>query len=542
MRVGVGAKFGRAGDFAGTTAGAPSDSGKKFLKYSPAQEKELMLDLWTPAIADDPLAFVRYVYPWGKRGTPLESFKEPRKWQCEDLDEIGQHIADNKGRIALDLLPTMFRKSTVSGRGPGKSVEVAWLVWWFISTRLGSTTIVTANGESQLRSRTWPEIGKWATLALNGHWFKYEATSLRPEPWFGDAIKRDLHIDLGYYYAQAQLWRQEAPDAFAGAHNLHGLALFMDEASGIPHPIFSVSEGFFTEPTAHRYWLIFSNGRRNSGPFYDTHHSDAKRWRRRQLDSRTVEGTDPAVYDSIIEKYGPDSDEARVEVYGQFPNQSDLQFIPSDRVYEAQRRAPVKDPGAALIMGVDLSRGRKDKSVIRFRQGRDALSIPPRKKMERDSVLLADWIAQAIDEEKPDGVCIDGGDLGGAICDILKSRKYAVHEIGFGGKAEDKHWDNKGTEMWADMREWLMVGCIDSDPALAGDLIAREKRKAGKTGDKAGLESKDDMRGRGVDSPDDGDALALTFGKKFARRDHAASRYRRQGRQAAGLDYNVFGE
>ncbi len=514
------------------------------MRYSPEQEKELMLDLWAPAVADDVLKFMLYVFPWGKAGTPLADIKGPRKWQEEDFDEISQHIKDNKGRMALDLMPEMFNKATVSGRGPGKTAEIAMLVWWFLSTRIGSTTIVTANGEPQLRSRTWPEIGKWATLAINSHWFDYQATSLRPATWFAEAVKRDLRIDTGYYYAQAQLWREEAPDAFAGAHNPLGMQLVCDEASGIPQAIWTVSEGFFTERSPDRYWFAFSNGRRNSGPFYNCFYppnAAADVWRKRHLDSRTVEGLDPKIYQRYIDTYGADSDEARVEVYGQFPNQSDMQFIPSDRVAEAKARELVKDNGAALVMGVDLSRGRKDKSVIRWRQGRDGRSIAPQEKMERDSVRLADWIAEWIDKTKPDGVCIDGGDLGGAVCDMLKSRGYVVHEILFGSSPENKIWDDKATEMWADMRDWLQIGCIDANAELSASLIAREKRRVGKAGDRTRLESKDDMRDRGVGSPDHPDALALTFGKRFARRDGATSRARRRGRMAADVDYPLFG-
>ncbi|MDP3939773.1 MAG: hypothetical protein Q8R92_16775 [Deltaproteobacteria bacterium] len=503
-----------------------------------------MRDLWTPAITDDLLAFVRYVYPWGKANTPLAGINGPRKWQAEDLDEISQHIKDNKGRLALDQLPEVFQKSTVSGRGPGKSAEVSWLVHWFATTRIGSTVIVTANGEPQLRSRTWPEVGKWHTLSINEHWFDYQATSLRPQAWFAEAVKRDLKIDTGYYYAQAQLWREEAPDAFAGAHNPHGLMLLMDEASGIPPPIWTVCEGFFTEPVLDRFWFVFSNGRRNSGAFYDTHHKFARMWRRRCLDARTVEGTDPNRYQKIIDMHGPDSDEARVEVYGQFPNQGDMQFIPAEYVQGAREREVALDMGAALIMGVDLSRGRKDKSVIRFRKGRDGRSLPPRRCMERDSVKLADWIAQAINDEDPDCVNIDGGDLGGAICDILKDKGYKVHEIMFGSASSDPQWDDKATEMWADMKGWLPSGAIDNDPALERDLISREKRRVGKANERIKLESKEDLRERGLDSPDDGDALALTFATKVSRRD-AASRGRRgmrRSRIADGVEENMHGE
>ena len=99
----------------------------------------------------------------------------------------------------------MFRQSVAAGRGIGKSALVAWIILWMLSTRLGSTTIVTANTEQQLRSRTWAELGKWLTLSINGHWYKKAATTIRPTAWFEEALKKDLKIDTGYYYAQAQL-------------------------------------------------------------------------------------------------------------------------------------------------------------------------------------------------------------------------------------------------------------------------------------------------------------------------------------------------
>jgi hypothetical protein len=518
------------------------------MKFSPEQERQLRLDLWTPQLADDPLRFVRYVYPWGKKGTPLEHFKGPRRWQCEDLDEIGQHIADNKGRAAFDEMPRMFRKSTVSGRGVGKSAMVAWIEHWFMTTRIGSSTIITANTEPQLRTKTWPELGKWLTLALNGHWFDYQALSIKPASWFAEAVKRDLKIDCGYYYAQAQTWSEENPDAFAGAHNPHGMLVVMDEASGIAANIMSVTEGFFTEPTHDRYWLMFSNGRRNSGYFYETHHPvspEADIWRKRQLDSRTVEGTDPQQYDTIIRKYGPDSDEARVEVYGQFPEEGDDQFISNGLVDAAQRRDDRKDPGAALVMGVDIARLGRDSTVIRWRQGWDGRSVRPVKLHGKTMDQQEDIIAQLITETDPDGVCIDAGNSGSGLIDHLRRRGYKIEEVWFGASATDKErYDDKITECYGELRDWLgNGGCIDDDPELFHDLTAREKRYAGKQKDRLKLEPKDEYRERGNKSPDNGDALAITFAKKFARRDRIASRNRRRGdtRRARNVDYPIFG-
>ena len=178
------------------------------MKYSPQQEKQLMTEIWSMNIKDDPVNFVKFIFPWGEKGTPLEEFEGPRKWQEKILRDMAMHIQRNQ---TLDL-PEMFRLAVASGRGIGKSALVAWIILWMLSTRLGSTIIVTANTEQQLRSRTWAELGKWLTLSLNAHWFIRTATTLKPAQWFEEALIRDLKIDTGYYYAQAQLWSEERPE------------------------------------------------------------------------------------------------------------------------------------------------------------------------------------------------------------------------------------------------------------------------------------------------------------------------------------------
>lgn len=513
------------------------------MKYSAKDEQSLMTELWDPELADDLYRYVMFVFPWGKAGTPLENFQGPRTWQREELEEITAHIKTQKDRMALGLEPVMWRKARVSGRGPGKSAFVSWLAHHMMTTRLGSTTIVTANNEPQLKSRTFAEITKWNTMAINSHWFDTTVLSVRPTAWFDKALKTQMQIDTGYYYVQGQLWTEENPDAFAGVHNPLGVRLLMDEASGIPQSVFNVSEGFFTEPTLNRFWDVFSNGRRNSGAFFDCFHEHAAFWLKRQIDSRTVEGTDKALFDRMIEQYGIDSDMVRTEVLGQFPNTGSEQFISNGLVEGARTRQIHPDAGAPLILGIDPARFGRDSSVLRWRQGNDARTIPPQKFKGLDNYALADKIAEWIEKTDPDGVCIDAGN-GTGVIDILRRRKYVVHEVWFGSDADDKKkWANKRTEMYALLREWLPGAAIDGDNALRRDLTAAEYYFFGKAKDQVMLESKDDMKSRGLPSPDDGDALALTFAKKFARRDGRASRGNpgRNGRVASGVDYSVFG-
>lgn len=509
--------------------------------YKAKDEELLMTELWDPAIAENPEQFVMFAYPWGKSGTPLEKFQGPRTWQRDELQAIAQHIKDNKSKIARGLAPTVYQSATASGRGPGKSALVAWLNQWFLSTVLGGTSITSANTEAQLKTRTWAEVGKWHTLAINSHWFEKSTLSLRPAEWFESALKRQLKIDTGYYYSQAQLWSEENPDAFAGAHNQAGILLIFDEASGIPAPIWTVSEGFFTEPILHRYWFAFSNPRRNTGQFFECFHRHRDYWRRRNLDSRKVEGTDTDRLNSIVKKYGEDSDEARIEVKGEFPRQGDRQFISREIISQASERVTEQDPHAAMMMGVDVARFGDDSSVIYFRQGRDGRTIAPIKAKGLDNMALANLCAEWIDKLNPDAVCIDSGN-GTGVIDRLRERGYKVHEVWFGSKSESDEWANKRTELWARMRDWLGGGSIPNIQELVDDLTGPEYKFQG-AGDKIMLESKEEMKKRGFASPDIGDALACTFAIRVARTDLKTARGGNNGRvrQAKDVDYDIFG-
>jgi hypothetical protein len=81
--------------------------------YKPEDEQELMATLWTPAIADDPEAFVLFAFPWGQENTPLANFKGPRKWQREVLREITAHIKRQKAALTLKPCATQSHLAEV---------------------------------------------------------------------------------------------------------------------------------------------------------------------------------------------------------------------------------------------------------------------------------------------------------------------------------------------------------------------------------------------------------------------------------------------
>jgi hypothetical protein len=488
--------------------------------YSAKDEQELMSRLWSPAVKDNPLAWVMYTFPWGQKGTPLENFVGPRKWQKEVLTQLGEHIKENNGKVDFNT----FRMATSSGRGIGKSALVSWIVIWMLTTRIGSSTIVSANSESQLRSITWAEITKWLSMSINSHWFEVSATRVMPAKWITELVERDLKMGTRYWGAEGRLWSAENPDAYAGVHNFSGVLLVFDEASGIDDSIWSVAAGFFTENTPNRFWLAFSNPRRNSGYFYETFHGKRDFWKNKIVDARTVEGTDKAVYQSIIDEYGADSSAAHVEVYGQFPNASDDQFISSLVVDEAMTREKYKDLSAPIVIGVDPARFGADSTVIAVRQGRDILEI--KKHKGDDTMETVGRIIEAIEEYKPALVCIDEGGLGAGVVDRLKEQRYKIRGVNFSNRAANiMMYGNKRAEMWGLMRDWLKSAAIPSDRYLKSDLISPLMKPDSKGA--IFLESKKDMKSRGLASPDAADAIALTFAYPVAHRQYVDKSPRR---------------
>jgi hypothetical protein len=482
--------------------------------YSPEDEQLLMSKLWSPAIKDDPEAFVRFVFPWGKAGTPLERHHGPRRWQREVLRKLAEHIRENNGRVDFQV----FRMAVASGRGIGKSALVSWLTIWMLSTRIGATTIVSANSEAQLRSITWSEMTKWLAMAINSHWFEVAATRITPAKWIAELVERDLKKGTRYWAIEGRLWSEENPDAYAGLHNADGVMLIFDESSGIPDPIWDVAQGFFTENTPNRFWCAFSNPRRNEGYFFEAFHAKRNFWYTQNIDAREVEDTDKAVYEQIIAEYGGDSRQAKVEVYGQFPTDGDDQFIGPTIVEQAMARPRHKDENAPRVIGVDPARSGADSTVIVVRQGRDLVAV--RRYQGEDTMAIVGRVIDAIEEWQPALVVLDEGGLGYGILDRLKEQRYkVVRGVNFGWKSKTPQmYANKRAELWGAMREWLQSASIMGDRQLKSDLMG-PKLKPNSSGS-IQLESKKEMKSRGLASPDAADALACTFAYPVAHREY----------------------
>lgn len=488
----------------------------------PARDDQAtIIDLWS--LADKPVDYAIYAYPWGKKDTPLWN-KKLRTWQRDLLEEIQDHIVSNRLRMELDLTPKLFQKAISSGHGTGKSTIVSILAGWMESCHPGASTIISANTEAQLRSRTFAEITKWNTMAINSHWWEVSGLLVKPAPWYAEKLKSQLKIDTGFYYCQGQLWSEENEDAYAGIHNQEGTLLVFDEASGIPDNIWRVSGGFFTDPVLHRYWLAFSQCRRTTGQFYKCLKQERELWRRQHLDSRDVEGTDKEYLDTLMAK-GPDSYEARVMVKGLEPLEDTDQFI-SQSVIDIAAGEPwtqideIGNSYAPLILSVDPARFGRDRTAFVYRRGRDARTIPVVTVQGMDNVWIANRVMKEIEEKKPDAVAVDTIGVGAGVFDILKDRGVRVFEVVFSRAAEnDKRYDDRRTELWDIAKAWLGAGGRIHDSQELKEDLAGPRYFITKEG-RLKLESKESMKKRGLASPDTADALVGTFEPKVLPRSH----------------------
>ena len=490
------------------------------------------------AIADfahDPLGFVRFAYPWGEAGTELADATGPREWQCALLGELGRRLREANDLIAL--LPILMARA--SGHGVGKSTVAAWVLHWALSTMPDTRVVLTANTDGQLRNKSWPEVAKWLRLAINQHWFRatataaYSADSEHERVWRADAIP----------------WSEENTEAFAGLHNKgRRVVLIFDEASAIADKIWEVSEGALTDEDTEIVWLAFGNPTRNTGRFRECFGRFRHRWNHGHIDSREVEGTNKAQIEQWLHDYGEDSDFFRVRVRGVFPHAGSMQFIASDLVEAAagpdRQVLLVRDE--PLIMGVDVARFGDDASIIRFRRGRDARTLPPIKLRGADTMELAARVADESRRYRVEAIFIDGGGVGGGVVDRCRQIGLSVTEVQFGSKSDrapvgqDRAigFANKRAEIWGALRDWLSGGAIDNDPDLIADLTGVEFGYVLRDGrDAIQLERKEDMKRRGLASPDNGDALALTFAYPVLASE--VSRSHRPGRLYRS-DYNPY--
>lgn len=487
---------------------------------------EMLCDAYA-GFYDDPLGYVMFNFPWDaekdiqkvrlpdKYADRFRSLYGPDLWACEFLEQLGDEIKlrkfDGVKLIGPKREPMQF--STASGHGIGKSVLVALLTKFIMDTRPMSKGIITAGGGDQLRTRTWAELGKWHRISLSADWFNWTGTR---------ANMALVHREFPEWRVDGYTCKEENKDNFQGLHASGGTPFYIfDEASAVPDGIFEVREGGLTdgEPMV----FDFGNPTKNSGRFFeDTVGKFKHRFITRQIDSRSVFITNKDDIQRKLEDHGEDSDYFKVRVRGVFPSLGLNQFIATSDVEDAMIRPLPDTKYSPLILGVDVAGSGTDECVIYPRLGMDARTWLP----DRFSTIKADELIDRIIAKiklfeslghRLDALFMDTTGIGAPVAEMLDRLGYSCIKVNFGSRSNNPiRYRLKCDEIWGNMKDAIERGlCL---PSLPGDTAARLKDQLIQrefeytvVGNKIQLESKRDMKSRGLDSPDIADALAVTF-------------------------------
>ena len=472
----------------------------------------------------DPDRWSKVAWDWGEG--VLVDYTGPREWQSQINNIIRDHLADPETRHQ----PCQI--AVASGHGIGKSAEMGMLSNWAMSCFSDCKIVTTANTDGQLRTKTAPEIGMWFRRSITAHWFDVQATSIKSKAaGHGDTWRQDFIP-----------WSAHNTEAFAGLHNKDRIIVLMfDEASRIDDKVWEVAEGALTDENTVIIWIVFGNPTRNSGRFRECFRRFRHRWHHLQIDSRTVPGTNKKKIAQWEQDHGEDSDFFKIRVRGEFPSQSALQFINGDDVDAARNRHLRVDQYnfAPKIIAVDPAWTGDDKLEILMRQGLYTKSLASIPRNDND-IEIANLIFRLEEEHQADAVFVDAG-YGTGIVSAGNVMGRSWQLIWFSGKPANPGYVNKRAEMWGEMKAWLKAGgAIDpADDELYQDLIGPET--VPRLDGKILLESKEDMKTRGLPSPNKGDALALTFAAPVAKRQVPVG-YEAQAQGATTMDeeYNPY--
>ncbi|MGQ6073343.1 terminase [Serratia sp. IR-2025] len=481
-------------------------------------EQQLVEDI--ASFTHDPHGYALYAFPWGEEGTELHDSAGPRQWQGEAFDEIGAHLQNPATRHQPLLI------CRASGHGIGKSAWISMLVKWGMDTCEDCKVVVTANTENQLRTKTWPEIAKWQRLSITSDWFNCTATAIyandpaHAKSWRADAVP----------------WSENNTEAFAGLHNKgKRIILIFDEASNIADLVWEVAEGALTDEGTEIIWVAFGNPTRNMGRFRECFRKYRHRWKGKQIDSRTVEGTNKEQIAKWEEDNGEDSDFFKVRVRGIFPDASETQFIPTGLTDAALARVVTERDvaHAPTIIGVDPAYSGADDAVIYMRRGLHA-KLLWRGSKTTDDLIMAKRIADFEDQYNADAVNIDFG-YGTGIHSIGTSWGRSWTLVAFGGASSDPQMLNKRGEMHNSAKTWLKLGGALDERETAEDLSAVEYTV--RLDGKIVLEPKEKVKERIGRSPGCGDSFVLTFAYPVTKRQHALPGEKRGG---AVTDYDPY--
>jgi hypothetical protein len=429
---------------------------------------------------NDPVSFVREVLG-----------VEPDVWQIDFLNAV----AAGERKISIR-----------SGHGVGKSTGGSWAMLWYLLTRYPVKVVVTAPTSAQLYDALFAELKRWVKELPDAVQqlldVKQERIELRASPTEA--------------FISARTSRAEQPEALQGVHS-ENVMLVADEASGVPEQVFEAAAGSMSGHNA--LTILFGNPVRSSGFFFDTHNRLKDEWWTKRVSCVDSPRVSEAYIGEMKSRYGEESNAYRIRVLGEFPRSDDDTIIPMELLESAKNRDVSGNPDAPIIWGLDVARFGSDSSVLCKRQSNVLIDMQRWRNldlMQLTGAVVAQYEACEF-KERPVEILVDSIGLGAGVVDRLRELKLPARGINVSeSPAMGATYLNLRAELWHKLKAWLeRRDCkIPNDEDLIAELAT--VRYTFTSNGKVKIESKDDIRRRGLKSPDKADALCLTFASDAA--------------------------
>jgi phage terminase large subunit len=422
---------------------------------------------------------------------------------CEDI--FGVQLEDWQAEVMRAVVVDGERRVSIrSGHGVGKTGLFGMLSVYGMVFYDRINIVATAPSKPQLEDGLFAQIKIWFSrlpAALRGL-FDVRA----------DRIVRLSSPEECYFAIRTS--RAETPDALQGIHIEGGVVwLIADEAAGIPEKVFEAASGSMSGHNCTT--LLAGNPTKASGFFFDTHHKLRSMWRCLQVSCVGSKRVAQDFITDMLARYGEDSNAYRARVLGEFPNSDDDTLISLELVEAAKVREIDLDPKARKVWGLDPARFGDDSAALCKRWGKVVPEpIKPWRKldtMQLTGAVLNEWNNTPI-EDRPYLILVDVIGIGAGVVDRLRELNLPVRGINvsespsFGGK-----YVNLRAELWDKGKKWLSGrDCrLPADERLTGELTLPRYKFA--SNGNMQIESKDDMKRRGLKSTDYADAFLLTL-------------------------------
>jgi len=438
------------------------------------------MEEFTQAYYDDPVRFVREMLG-----------ADPYEYQREFLEALAQGER---------------KMSVKSGHGTGKSTTASWAMLWFLLLRYPVKVVVTAPTSSQLFDAMFAELKRWIN----------ELPKELQELLNVKSDRVELLRAPAEAFISCRTARAETPEALAGVHS-DNVLLIVDEASGVPEQVFEAAAGSMSGHNATT--LMLSNPTRSSGTFFESHNRMANSWWTRTWSCEDSPLVSDEFVDEMRLRYGEESNAFRVRVLGQFPLSDDNTIIPFHLVEAAQHRDIVVADETDVVWGLDVARFGSDATALCKRQGPVVTELRSWRGldlMQTSGRVVAEYEALP-PSKRPTEILVDSIGVGSGVVDRLRELDLPVRGINVAeSPSMGDTYMNLRSELWFKCKAWLEDrSCkLPKDDQLQAELTAI--RYSFTSSGKMKAESKDEMRRRGVGSPDLADALCLTMASDAA--------------------------